>query len=448
MMGVSDLPPAVGDALTRLAESSDRTSPAVFAGRESEFALLDSAVRGVQRGEVGHTVVIRGVPGAGKTALLREYASRLLAGRDSAEGTVVPVPLRPNDLDRPPAAIVQEIDRQFREFEVGREWGGTRNRMFGGASLVGSAFFAAFTKRDCNEFTPSARAPRSLPVALDDYVAFRFNRRGSTILLLVDEAQSLADTRHVRAHLDALHGGIHGGTRVMLACFGLADTTARLADLGLSRLANGHTRSIGALSDEDAKRTVTGTLELALVGFAFGNGTSDEVQRSRWIGAASAAILAECANFPHHLANGCRAFAQIALDEGIGDEPPLEKLRDLCRENKREYYEERLYAWSEHSTALAHAFAGEEAEWTPIEDVVLALMAADDFGRPVDQDVATKVIEDLCASGYVERRMSVCCPVLPSLASHLNDMQRDARPASETVRAIRAAVSDRARRPS
>lgn len=441
-MSARDLPSAVRDALVRLAESSDRTSPAVFAGREGEFALLDAAVRGVRRGEVGHTVVIPGVPGAGKTALLREYAARLLARGDET-GPVVPVHLRPNDLDGPPAAILQEIDRQFREFEAGGEWSGARTRMFGGASLVGSALFAAFTKRDFNEFTPSARAPRSLPVALDDYVAFRFDRRGSTILLLVDEAQNLADTSHIRAHLDALHGGIHGHTQVMLACFGLASTTARLAELGLSRLASGHVQSIGVLSSEDAKRTVAGTVELALVDFAFGNGTSDEAQRSRWIGAASAAILTECANFPHHLANGCRAFAQIALDEGIGDEPPVEKLRDLCRENKREYYEERLHAWSKHTTALAHAFAGEETGWTPIEDVVLTLMASDDFGRPVDQNAATKVIEELCASGYVERRMSVCRPALPSLASHLGEMQRDAPSRGRAAQAIRAAASGR-----
>lgn len=56
-----------------LAESSDRTSPAVFVGREDEFDLLDSAVRGVQRDEAGHTIVVQGVPGAGKKALLNDF---------------------------------------------------------------------------------------------------------------------------------------------------------------------------------------------------------------------------------------------------------------------------------------------------------------------------------------------------------------------------------------
>ena len=442
-MKASDLPSTVRDSLTLLAESSDRTSPAVFAGREDEFKLLDLAVRGTQRGEAGHTVVIRGVPGAGKTALLREYVVRSLAAGDETERPVIPVPLRPGDFDNPPVALLQEVDRRFREFEASGRWGGTRNRMVGSASLAGNALFAAFTKRDFNEFKASARAPNSLPIALDDYVAFRFDRRDSTILLLVDEAQNLSDTARVRGYLDTLHGGIHGRTQAVLACFGLANTTDRLRELGLSRLASGHVRSIGALSNENAERTVTGTLEIALAGVAFENATLSGVQRSRWMGAISSTILAECANFPHHLANGCRALAHIVLDEGIDDAPPVEKLRESCREHKREYYDARLHPWARHQTALAHAFAGGDAEWIPIEDIVRALQASDDFGRPVDEDTAASVIEELCASGYVEQGMGVFRPILPSLTSHFEEMQRNAPPRSKAVQAVRAALSDR-----
>ena len=441
MTTAHDLPSAVRDSLTRLAESSDRTSPAVFAGREGEFGLLDSAVRGVQRDEAGHTVVVQGVPGAGKTALLNEYAARLLTANVTAERPIIPVPLQPGAINAPPVSIAQEIDRQFREFQASDEWGRRVNRAVSGASLVANVLFAALTKKDFGDFRTSARAPDSLPIALEDYVAFRLDRRESTIVLLVDEAQNLHDTNRVRDHLGMLHGGIKGSTQVLLACFGLENTTDRLGELGLSRLANGHIRSIGALSDEDAKRTVTGALEAALADFSF-DGSFDEVRRTRWIRAAAATILAESANFPHHLANGCRALAQIALQEGIGDEPPTEKLRTQCREHKRQYYDARLYPWARHMTALAHAFADDEG-WTPIEDIVLTLEASDDFGRPVDDDTATTVIEELCASGYVERHMGVCRPVLPSLASYLTDLRRAAPPRSKAVQAVRAVRSER-----
>ena len=91
-------------------------------------------------------------------------------------------------------------------------------------------------------------------------------------MLLVDEAQNLEDTRRVRAHLGTLHNSKPGRTQALLACFGLTNTTDRLRELGLSRLASRHVRSIGALADDDARRSVTETLEIALAGYAVGQG--------------------------------------------------------------------------------------------------------------------------------------------------------------------------------
>ena len=232
MIEARELPPAVRDALSRLATSSDRTSPTVFAGRKSEFALLNDAVKGVQRGESGHTVVIQGVPGSGKTALLHEYAIRLLAANDKEERPVIPVPLKSGTMNAPPMAIVEEVDRQFRELGASNKWKRKMNHAVSGASLVGNALFTALTKKDINDFRSSSRAPNSLSIALEDYVAFRFDRRESTIVLLVDEAQNLHDTTHVRDYLEALHGGITGDIQVLLACFGLENTAARLRELG------------------------------------------------------------------------------------------------------------------------------------------------------------------------------------------------------------------------
>ena len=418
-------------SLALLAERSDRASPTVFVGREDELDLLDVAVRGAQRNEGGHTVVIQGVPGAGKTALLNEYAGRLLTTSDGAEKPVIPVPLLPGDINAAPATMVQAIDRQFREFEASSEWGRRVNQAVSGASpFMGhrngggrhdNALFATFTRKNFNDFRASARAPDSLPTALEDYVAFRFDRRESTIVLLVDEAQSLSDTTRVREHLLKLHDGIKGRTQVLLACFGLANTANRLRELGLSRLATDHVRSIGALSNKDAKRAVTGTLKAAFGDFAFNDGPHDGIRREPWINAAAATILAESANFPHHLANGCHALAKIALDEGIGDEPPVERLRDKCREHKREYYDARLQPWAAHSTALAHAFGEGSSDWTPIANIKQALMASDDFGDPVDSRSATAIVQQLCANGYLQRRAGACRPVLPSLSSYFSE---------------------------
>ena len=435
----ADLPSTVRERLARLVRHGDRGSPTVFVGRDAELAILDDAVLGTQEGQPGLTVAILGVPGAGKTALANEYATRLLVSNANAEAPAIPIPLRPADIDAPPIAIVQKIDQQIRRFETSNEWRRRINRAAAGASLAANTVFAAFTKRDFNDFTASARAPDSLSIALDDYAAFRVGVKKCTLVLLVDEAQNLDDTARVRAHLDALHGGLHGRTDGVLACFGLANTADHLRELGLSRLAADHISTIGPLSDEDAQRTVFETLRIALAGYAFNEPGADV--HEKWIGAATATILDESANFPHHLANGCRALAGIVLNEGIGKEPPDEQLREECRKHKREYYNARLQPWSRHMTALNYAFGQGCENWTPIDDIVPVLMASDNYGRAVDERAATAIVEQLCAFGYVEERNGAFRPTLPSLSSHFALMRHDAKEDNKVVRAVRAALN-------
>lgn len=268
--------PELRESLVRLARRSDRTTPAVFAGREDELGLLDLAVQGTQEGEVGHTVVIKGVPGAGKTTLLKEYASRRLLADDDGERVVVPVPLQPEEVDATPEALVQTVDRKFREFNELDQWRKRADSWQGKAALVANVLFAAATRKRFGEFLKPAKSPDSLPAALEDYMAFKLDKRPCTLVLLVDEAQNLNDSDRVRRHLSALHGGIQGQAQVLLACFGLADTDARLADLGLSRLARDHVRTIGTLSPNAAKEVVYGTIERGLNSYKFGDGPLNE----------------------------------------------------------------------------------------------------------------------------------------------------------------------------
>ena len=441
--GIGALPSDVYASLAHLVQMSDRDHPMVFAGRDQEFELLDSAIYGAQRGGVGRTVVVQGVPGAGKTSLLNEHANRLSARGQEGQPPVIPVPLRPNDLDAAPAAIIEEIDRQYREFVTVDDRSARLDSAANSAMLAARTLFASFTKRDFSEFRPSARAPASLPIALDEYVSFRVGRQGSTIVLLVDEAQNLEDTQHVRRHLDALHGGIRGNTHMVLVCFGLANTVERLRTLGLSRLANGHVRTIGPLSNKDAHRVVIDTLDVALSGYAFGDGSSDDVERERWIGKAAGAILGESANFPHHLANGCRGFAEIVLNEGVAAEPPIETLRRKCAGYRTDYYNIRLLPWESHTIALSLAFGTSDDEWIPATDLVKSLMASDNRGLPVDQATAVKVMDDLRDNGYIEERAGLCRSAIPSLKSHFKAALGDLRPDNQAARLVLNALPSR-----
>ena len=424
-----------------LAEASDRAgaAPIVFAGRTEEIALLELAVRGAQRRQVGHTVVIQGVPGVGKTALRDEFATRLLAQDANDRQAVIPVQLDFGALDSKPAAILEEIDKGFRALEASEWWRRAMQRTADSAFFLGNALFAAATRKDARELTAASKAPDSLSVVLNDYVRQRLGRRGSTILLLVDEAQNLHDTPTVRRHLDVLHNAGDGETPMMLACFGLANTVDRLADLGLSRLATGHTRCIGALSDEHACEAVVGTLNMAFTHHKFADGAFDEEARKKWIGAAATAILEDSGNFPHHLTNGCRALAQAVLREGIGASPPADRIRATSRGYRREYYEARLRPWLRFETALAHAFADSGDHQTATKAVIAALTTVSDLGKPTDEETARGVLAGIRNAGFIEERDESIALLLPSLAAHFQDVRERTQPNARTVEAIKAA---------
>ena len=421
--------------------------PVVFAGREDEFDLLEAAVEGTQEGEVGHTVVIKGVPGAGKTTLLNEYARRLLLANDDRDRLTVPVPLQPEDIDATPAALVQAVDRKFREFNELDQWRRRVDAWQGKVALVGNALFATATRKHFGEFLESAKAPNSLPAALEDYMAFKLGKRPCTLVLLVDEAQNLNDSDMVKRHLSALHGGIQGRAQVLLACFGLVATDSRLADLGLSRLARDHVKTIATLSRDAAKKVVYGTIERGVDSHKFDDGPLDDQRRKDWIDKATATVLSESADFPHHLTNGCCALAETLLRKGVGDEPPTDEVAAECRRHKRDYYEARLRKWAAHTLALAHAFDGSRDGWTRIEDAVDVLATVDDRGEPVERGAALTMFDALCAEGYVVQQEADCKPVLPSMETHLAEKRMGADPHSKAMRAIRLVLDARANRP-
>ena len=441
MASAHDISTDVRRALERLAEIGDRAAPVVFAGRAAEFALLESAVRGVQRGENGRTVVVQGVPGVGKTALRDEFAARLLA-HDANDGkAVIPVQLNASSLGFKPGAIVEQIDRAFRALASSDWWQRAMGRAAAGAHFLGNALFAAATRKDIGDFTAASRAPDSLGVVLDDYVSQRLGRRGSTIVLLVDEAQNLQDTSTVRTHLEELHNDGAGETPMMLACFGLGNTVDRLAELGLSRLARGHVRSIGVLSNEEARQAVVGTLEDVLAGHTFKGR-----ERSKWISDAANVILEDSGNFPHHLTNGCSALAQAVLLDGIDAAPPVNGVRERARGYRQEYYEARLRPWSRYETALAYAFTESSDGRTPTKAVVAGLATVTDRGRAVSEEVAWDVVEGICSAGFMEEQDDSLSVLLPSLMTHFQDVCQRRSPNPQMVHAIRAQLPARGQR--
>ena len=438
-------------SLERLADTGDRSAPVVFAGRRDEFGLLERAIRGVRNGEEGHTVVVQGVPGAGKTALLGEFAARLLARGADERSPVIPVKLAATALDSKPAAIVEEIDSAFCDLKASEWWRRAVDKATDGAHFLGNALLSAVTRKSLGEFTVASRAPDSLHLVLNDYAGLRLGWRGSTILLLVDEAQNLPDTPMVRRHLETLHTSGTGGCSVLLACFGLGNTVERLADLGLSRLATGHARTVGALSNEDARKVVAGTLDVVFAQHPFDEQEREQAPaageregrtpRGKWIGAATDAIVDDNGGFPHHLTNGCRALAQAVLQEGIGASPPVEAVRQKALDYRREYYAARLRPWARYETALACAFT-EAGGRAPASAVVAALATVAKRGQAVGEETAWRVVEGICAAGFMVERGDFLELTLPSLLTHFRDVCGRVPPGVRTIEAVKAALAE------
>ena len=145
----------------------DRSPPVVFAGRDDEFELLNNAVQCTQDGEVGHTVVIKGVPGAGKTTLLNEYASRMLLGNDEDDSRlVVPVKLQAHDMDTPATALVARIDKSIQQLNETGDWRKQTGPWVNKAKLVGDFLVASATKKRLDDFLGSAGAAQSLEIEI------------------------------------------------------------------------------------------------------------------------------------------------------------------------------------------------------------------------------------------------------------------------------------------
>ena len=99
----------------------DRSSPVYFAGRTSELAALDRHIADIRRGERCGIALIDGIPGVGKTQLLREFAQRTCE-RDS---TVLHVDLQTCDLNDPAAEIFECVVGPLRPEDGACRDGGT-----------------------------------------------------------------------------------------------------------------------------------------------------------------------------------------------------------------------------------------------------------------------------------------------------------------------------------
>ena len=425
------MPDHIESALRDYDRRRDRATPPVFVGRVDELAFLHQTVAAAKSGAEGITAVVQGVPGAGKSALCNQFEQEARA----ASGDDAPVVVVSKDcsfFDRTPVSMAKELAadvpvrmdllRRLPGFEKAEDH---VRRAVGVATALlkrGSSLDLAVQAMNLDESS-------SLGVTLDTF-AEKMWPAGITLVLSIDEMQSMEDTPLVRNNLRQIHGK-RFNTNVAIVGFGLQDTAVRLRRLGLSRLGSHQVENVGCMSGTDASRLVDETFN------HLGIASEDEGWRSyakalhfgpddwtAWRKAAKAVILEESVDFPHHLVNGIRAVCRMVLaGELHSGEGQLTILRQQCLDSKKEYYAARLEPLANHTMALAAALRkANEAGEVDAAVVLNALEESDNNGRRTDGETATAVLNGLIERGLLTTRGTTMLGVeIPSLTRYLAD---------------------------
>lgn len=344
----------------------ERQAPLYFAGRRDELAELDEKLRDLcATGDPTNGLQLTvGVPGAGKTQLAGEFASRI--GGETVRGrTVAVLNLPPEDLNSP-ADLFVEMSSALNEVHRGKRIAGHDDRVSG--VTIGAMGLRTAWATDVARHTPSLNQMlrRSEVAGMWD---------GKALVLMVDELQGV-DDRGMES-LRVLHQGLHQ-CPILLLGFGLRHTATRLADRrsekSISRTAP--PTILGPLNDDDTRDAFATTLSML---------EHNEVPNESIEALAQASF-----GFPQHV-NGYLAGAHEALlrHGHLTGSALDEALSDGCK-RRQDYYEDRLEKITDRRAVLAVAAAMETAgsATIPVHEAADAVIAAGFSAEDMDSAVA------------------------------------------------------------
>ncbi len=351
-----------------------------FAGRERELRSFLNALEFAKQGDVkGKTLVYQGAPGAGKTALLEECASRATEnGAEKAQSpgkTIVSVEAQPEQLTSVDGLfneVYATVKQKAPQLAKGAERF-VRGLADRGITVQGLGFGAGVGPKR-QEGLDAVSKFKELEKAWQDL----------TIVLLVDEAQSIPTTDVSSAIVKYLHAGTKSST-VLLVCFGLSDTTDKLVDLGISRASLARVHNLSTLTTpaaiakqakrgeskvgwaSDARNAVSEAEQVILKTFETFGVKGSTAEWNRWI-----TKLADTSRgWPQHL----RILSQAALKELMDHDLDLacasiNRVMEHGLFGMREFYAARLVTTQRWQPACREVARQLEAyAWLPEEDI-------------------------------------------------------------------------------
>ena len=315
------------EGLRAFSEQDDRSSAPAFVGRKDVLTSIEGTVRRVAKGHSqGGIRLVYGAPGAGKSALLEEFAKRWR----SREADDAPIPLFVSADDFAEPALVAEAILDTLAPGATPHSGSSRRSAWSARAGFLSRRVETETSRD----SPLAEVSggRRNPWAMLREFAPSQDWPGP-VILLIDEAQGMTGDMPNRESslLKALHEGRHGFPLTAILS-GLSDTLQVLRELGVSRLSEGAAYALGPLSGSECREAVTALLDRHRV-------EGDAEDRAEWV----SAIAERCNGWPQHLHNYLAGTAKSLVEAG-GDlaRAELEAALEHGDRARVNYYNARL----------------------------------------------------------------------------------------------------------
>ena len=457
----------------------DRTAPAAFAGRDAEIATLTDSLKIVasQESPAGMTTIIQGVPGAGKTALGREFVRRTQGAVVDADDpgnpdkkkkrVTVCVHASTAQLAASPKSLVQHIHKEIMsvrsQFTKGKEK--FKGQFRAHTEKVGDTaalLLKLKTGAEAIAAQNSLNAASPMTQCLDSYAEVWGD--DLVIVLIVDEMQGCPINANSRDTLETLHQNLHK-CRILPVLLGLSDTEGHVTDrdpkkgLGLSRLGLRAVKTIGCLNPaqgnepSESRQAITGTLEALGLDWAepgwrdiLLDSGCDENEWTQWCAALVEQLEEDSADFPQHITAGLIATCET-LYENRRRLTLNQDLRNVIaaqqQAHKDHYYQNRLAGDTEPYTVAFGALCELEAAGCAVTDaeVLTALEICAETPRARLRGAELpEVVQQFLSKGILQEgdNDTYACGAIPSLSNHLrNQYQQKVElgdPTAETLR--------------
>jgi len=326
---------AIKEALQTLVyQHGERDDPLVFVGRTSvlgklriEFAGLKQHALSATNRECqypkGHTFIIQGSPGAGKTSIANKVANDLAAD-DKIKVLVCKSVPEDGEIDNLRLKIASHITG----FSLD-----TLRRTTAVEGTVEAEVHIPLVKAGGGVSRSGTLAPMTIS-SMRDVRTLAEDRDMTPVVVVIDEVQNIVKDSRVASFVMDLH--TQDEVPVLLVCCGLSNSRKRLEDIGLTRPMDDHCLDIGTLSADETFEAARKSL--AIIRDAGARG-SDEV-----LDVLSKKIAESSDHWPRHLTCYLQGILQTLLEQDTPSFDALDQSAALEKghELRQSYYENRL----------------------------------------------------------------------------------------------------------